>query len=126
MPGEYHEAHFGYYPMHQLTVAPRVCHLGICGQGRCAEGPIQDISTRGDALGVPVGKVSVPKTGQYSSFATPGCLWGTCGHGGRAEEQSEVPLCHAITCIRCAPPASRVRGIIHLSESSAVRCHRSS
>ena len=64
MPGEFHEAHFGYYPMHQLTVAPRVCHLGICGQGRCAEGPIQDISTRGDALGVPVGKVSVPKTGQ--------------------------------------------------------------
>ena len=68
MPGEFHEAHFGYYPMHQLTVAPRVCHLGICGQGRCAEGPIQDISTRGDALGVPVGKVSVPKTGQKNAL----------------------------------------------------------
>ena len=30
-------------------------------------------SPRWDATEVPVGKVSVPKTGQYSSFATLGC-----------------------------------------------------
>ena len=26
VPGEFHEAQFGYYPVHQLTVAPRGCH----------------------------------------------------------------------------------------------------
>ena len=36
------------------------------------------------------------------------------------------PLCHTITCIRWAPPASRALGSTRLSESSAVRDHRSS
>ena len=26
VPGEFHEAQFGYYPIHQLTVAPRGYH----------------------------------------------------------------------------------------------------
>ena len=36
------------------------------------------------------------------------------------------PLSHAITCIRWVSPDSHVRGNTRLSESSAVRCHRSS
>ena len=65
------------------------------------------------------GSIDVP-------FATPECLWSTCAHGPRAKDRSEDPLRHSITCIRWVQPTSRVRGSIHLSESSAVRCHRSS
>ena len=42
-----------------------------------------------------MGKVAVPKTGQKTLFATPGCLWITCGQGCRAEGRSEAPLRHA-------------------------------
>ena len=41
---------------------------------------------RRDAPEVPVGRVVVPKTGQKPPFATQGCLWSTCGQGGRAEQ----------------------------------------
>ena len=40
--------------------------------------------------------------------------------GSQCRRPVRRTLCHAITCIRWVPPASRVRGSIHLSESSAV------
>ena len=52
----------------------------------------KNASPRRDATEVPVGRVVVPKTGQKPPFATPGWLWSTCGHGGRAEEGSEAPF----------------------------------
>ena len=52
-------------------------------------------SPRRDAPEALVGKVAVPKTGQKTLFATPGCLWITCGQGCRAEGRSEAPLRHA-------------------------------
>ena len=47
---------------------------------------------RGDATEASVGEVAVPKTGQKTPFATRGCHWGTCGHGGRNEDRSEERL----------------------------------
>ena len=113
------------------------CLWSTCGHGsRAKPGPKPDLN---------------PVNGtDFLPFATRGWLWSTCGQGCRAEDLSEDPLrhagmalrylwagelCrrparsplrHAITCIRWVPPTCRVRGSIHLSESSAVRCHRSS
>ena len=44
MPGEFHEAQFGYYPIHKLTVL------------------------REDATETPVGKVAVTKTGHKNAL----------------------------------------------------------
>ena len=46
--------------------------------------------------------------------------------GSPCRRPSRSPLCHVITCIRWAPPASHALGSARLSESSAVRGHRSS
>ena len=50
VPGEFHEAQHGYYPIHQL------------GEG-----------LREDVTEASVGEVAVPKTGQKTPFATRGC-----------------------------------------------------
>ena len=47
------------------------------------------ISTREDAPEASVGKVALPKTSQKSPFATPGCLWSTCGPTLRADGSAE-------------------------------------
>ena len=81
---------------------------------------------REDAPEVPVDRGPMSKTVQKPLFVTPGCPWSTCGHGGRAEEQSEVPLWHAITCIRWAQPSSRVHGStasLSLPLSAAIDLH---
>ena len=113
------------------------CLWSTCGHGsRAKPGPKPDLN---------------PVNGtDFLPFATRGWLWSTCGQGCRAEDLSEDPLRHAGMALRylwagelCrrparsppsprdnlyrwVPPTSRVRGSIHLSESSAVRCHRSS
>ena len=53
---------------------------------------VGDASPRRDASGVPVGKVSVPKTVQKTPFATPGCLWIICGPTLRADGYAEHPI----------------------------------
>ena len=49
-------------------------------------------SPRRDASGIPVGMVAVPNTVPKTPFATPGCLWITCGQGGRAKDRSKINL----------------------------------
>ena len=87
-------------------------------------------SPRGDGSGVPVGRGAVPKIGRLSArdrFCTgsrQSCHAGLALKylwvGSPCQRPVRRTLSHAITCIRWALPASRVRGSIHLSESSAA------
>ena len=78
----------------------------------CRRGPIAPFI---DRLGI--GSVRVCHAGMALEYLWAGLL---CRRPVRR------PLSHAITCIRWVSPDSHVRGNTRLSESSAVRCHRSS
>ena len=73
MPGEFHEAQFGYYPiansqwLREDATEASVGRVAVTKSGRKPPSP------REDASEVPVGRVAVPKTGQKSPFATRGC-----------------------------------------------------
>ena len=85
MPGEFHEAQHGYYPIHQLGEGLRE-NGTEASVGRVAVSnpvvnptiipstvPIPFPSARDPAPKVLQLKVAVPKTGQKSPFATRGC-----------------------------------------------------
>ena len=94
-----------------------VCHAGMAlrylwAGEPCRRGPIAPFI---DRLGI--GSVRVCHAGMALEYLWAGLL---CRRPVRR------PLSHAITCIRWVSPDSHVRGNTRLSESSAVRCHRSS
>ena len=61
VPGEFHEAQKGYYPIHQLIVAPRGCHWASVGGVVVPKTGQKNALPREDAPEVPVGRVPVPK-----------------------------------------------------------------
>ena len=61
MPGEFHEAQFGYYPIHKLTVLREDATEAPVGKVAVTKTGQKNALPRGDGSEVPVGRVAVPK-----------------------------------------------------------------
>ena len=74
MPGEFHEAQFGYYPiansqcLHEDATEIPVDRVAVPKTGQ------KNASPREDATEVPVGRVAGQKSGQKPPFVTRGWL----------------------------------------------------
>ena len=79
---------------------------------------------REDATEAPVGRVAVSKTGQKSALPREDATEASVGRVAVPKTGQKTPSPR--DNLYPMGPASRVRGITRLSESSAVRCHRSS
>ena len=63
MPGEFHEAQFGYYPIHKLTVLREDATEAPVGKVAVTKTGHKNALSREDATEASVGRVAVPKSG---------------------------------------------------------------
>ena len=61
MPGEFHEAQFGYYPIYQLTVLREDATEASVGEVAVPKTGQKNALPREDATEASVGRVAVPK-----------------------------------------------------------------